>query len=500
MESRQLVVVGAGVAGIAAAIEAARSGVQVTLIDENPLPASMMGLNVPLFFGQRFTDAAHVTNKALVDAEDAGVEILQGTCVWGAFRNSENSRTLDGPQIGLADHERSWMIKYDRLIVATGARDLAIGFAGWELAGAMGANGAHALMTHYNDLSSQRMIILGSGNLGLNTAKMAIANGIDLAAVIDVSPSVLGDESLASELQNDGVNFYTSHTVIEAIGGDEGIASVQIVEIDENDEPVLSTEKHIRADTVCFAIGLVPNIELLSLHGCDLTYDPRFGGHVPVHDDLMRTSVENVFVAGDVAGFHDTMILDSSIARRQGRAAGLAAAASLGAIDGSDARALASEIKMGAESTKSNHANAHWQKWLRSLANAGGQDIYACQCEEVTRGEIIGIQPPRYLRWDSEQMSRRTLQTQLEDNSANPNQIKRLTRAGTGICQGRNCREQVAMLLAEESGTDIAEVPLMTYRPPLRPLPLNVMWPDNETEQVRNDWPKWFAPTNQVLG
>ena len=97
-------------------------------------------------------------------------------------------------------------------------------------------------------------------------------------------------------------------------------------------------------------------------------------------------------------------------------------------------------------------------------------------------------------------MSRRSLRTQLEDGPVNPNQVKRLTRAGTGHCQGRLCREQVSLLLAEESRTDIAEVPLMSYRPPVRPLPLKVMWPQDETEQMRTDWPKWFSPIYKVLG
>ena len=97
-------------------------------------------------------------------------------------------------------------------------------------------------------------------------------------------------------------------------------------------------------------------------------------------------------------------------------------------------------------------------------------------------------------------MSRRSLRTHVKDDPVNSDQIKRLTRAGMGHCQGRRCREQVALLIAEESGTDIAEVPLMSYRPPVRPLPLKVMWPHDETEQVRRDWPKWFSPTNQVLG
>ncbi|MXZ02845.1 MAG: FAD-dependent oxidoreductase, partial [Chloroflexi bacterium] len=214
MESRPLVVVGAGVSGTAAAIEAAKAGVQVALIDENTVPASMAGLNVPLFFGQKFDNALSdralmmermaATNEALDKAEEVGVDIQLGTCVWGAFRNSENSRLLDGPQIGLADHKRSWMMKYERLIVATGSRDLSIGFAGCDLTGAMGANGAHSLMSRYKALSAQRMVILGSGNLGLNTAKVAIDNGSNVAAIGDIAPSVCGDKTLTTLLQSKG--------------------------------------------------------------------------------------------------------------------------------------------------------------------------------------------------------------------------------------------------------------------------------------------------------
>ena len=145
-------------------------------------------------------------------------------------------------------------------------------------------------------------------------------------------------------------------------------------------------------------------------------------------------------------------------------------------------------------------AQNHWQQWLHAFANATDQNIYACQCEKVTQADIIGIRPPRYLDWQSNQMDSRTLQSQLNDNDANPNQIKRLTRAGTGTCQGRHCREQVALLLAEESNTNISQIPLSTYRPPLRPLPLSVLWPEDETEEIRNQWPKWFHPPGKVLG
>lgn len=510
MESRPLVVVGAGVSGTAAAIEAAKAGVPVTLIDENPVPTSMAGLNVPLFFGQRFDDALSdralmmermaATNEALDRAEEAGVDIQLGTCVWGAFRNSENSRLLDGPQIGLADHKRSWTMKYERLIVATGSRDLSIGFAGSNLAGTMGANGAHSLMSRYEAFSAQRMVVLGSGNLGLNTAKMALDNGIEVAAIVDIAPSVRGDKTLATLLQSKGIELYTSHTVKQAVGSNGDIESVVLVEIDEDFLPIAATEKVITADTVCLAIGLVPNVEILSLLDCDLTFKSVLGGYVPTHDDWMQTSVDGVFVAGDAAGFHEAMIHNPDIARNQGCIAGIAAAESLGAIDNAEAQSRISDINEQTAATSQTEVHTIWKQWLHSLANAAGQDIFACQCEEVTRSEIIGLEPPRYLEWESDQMSRRNLQTQLQDNPVNPNQVKRLTRAGTGTCQGRNCREQVTLLLAEESNTNIANIPLSTYRPPLRPLPLNIMWPDDESEDVRNEWPKWFSPNNKVLG
>ena len=510
MELKPLVVVGAGVAGTAAAIEAARAGVRVTLVDENPIGNSMMRLDVPQFFGKRATDPLPARdvmlermaagNHALAEAQDAGVEVQLGTCVWGAFRNSATSRVLDGPQLGLADAERSWMIKYDRLIVAAGARDLAMSFPGSGMTGAMGANGAHALMTRYRALTSRRMVVLGSGDLGLNTAGMAQDSGVEVAAVVDVSASVRGDEALLTKLQSTGVEIFTSHTIKEAVGGSDEIESVVLVEIDDDCKPVAGTEKVVAADTVCLAIDLVPNVELLGLLGCDLTFASECGGWAPDHDDRMRTSVDSVFVAGDVAGCHDGMVLDAGIARTQGRLAGLAAAKSLGAIDTDEALARSNDLQPVALDATPADTASDWQRWHRSLVNAGGLNVHACQCEEVTRAELIGLQPPRFLGQGSEQASRRGVRTQAKDGPVNADQVKRLTRAGMGHCQGRLCREQVSLLLAEESGADLAEIPVMSYRPPVRPLPLRVMWPHDEPEQVRSEWPKWFSPTHRVLG
>ena len=233
-----VVVVGAGAAGVAAAIEAARAGVEVLLIDENPIDNDMMAMDVPLYFGQRMQPSVRnralmmervvETNPALAEAHEAGVDVQLGTYVWGAFVNGPTVRELPGPMLGLADDRRSWLVGYDRLIVAAGARDVAMGFPGWERAGAMGANGAVSLLTRYRALGSQRMVIVGSGDLGLRTATLALESGVAVAGIVEVANTVRGDEAIARSLASRGVPLYTAHTIREARGrvGEIGRAHV----------------------------------------------------------------------------------------------------------------------------------------------------------------------------------------------------------------------------------------------------------------------------------
>ncbi len=509
MERLPLVVVGAGIAGTAAAIEAAKAGVRVTLIDENPIDMYMMARDAPQFFGQRLMPTLRnkalmlervvSSNEALARAQDAGVDVRLGTYVWGAFRNIETSRLIDGSQLGLADEERSWVVGYDCLIVASGSRDLGMSFQGWNMAGAMGANGAHSLMTRYQALTSRRMVVLGSGDLGLNTTKLAMDRGIDVVAVVDVASAVQGSDVLKKMLESKGADFYTSHVIKEARGSTDEIESIVLVEIDSENRPVAGSEKEIACDTVCLAIGLVPNVELPDLLDCEMGFDSRLAGFVPKVDDWMRTSVDTVFVAGDAAGWHDGMIGRPEIALHQGRLAGLGAALSLGSIDSGTAHDRRAELQATWPSVSTSDAYSGWNKWLSALVNTGGPDVFACQCEEVTRRELIDVQPPRYLEWESEQMGSRNLESLLQDGPANPDQVKRLTRVAMGHCQGRRCREQVSMLLAQHSDTDIAQVPHMSHRPPVRPLPLRVMWADEEPQEMRDDWVVWFKTMEEYL-
>jgi len=135
--------------------------------------------------------------------------------------------------------------------------------------------------------------------------------------------------------------------------------------------------------------------------------------------------------------------------------------------------------------------------WLRAQIEVAGWEVNVCQCEEVTRRELVETKPPRYLKWDSPQMSARSVGTLLRDGPVNQDQIKRLTRAGMGPCQSRRCREQVGLLLAQAAGTTLDRIPLPTFRPPIRPLPLNVLWPDDEPAAMREHWVSWFGIPTQ---
>lgn len=508
MESSQVVVVGAGPAGASAAIAAAEAGLGVTLIDENPIDMSMMGLDIPLFFGQRMMPTVRdkglmlqrvvSSNELLQEAQEKGVEVLLGIYVWGSFRNQENSRQLDRPVLGLANEERSWLMEYDRLVLATGARDLVLGFPGRDLVGVMGANAVASLLNRYQAFTGKRMVVLGTGDLGLSTAALALEQGIQVAAIVDVAPSVRGDSELRSRLEGLGTAFYTSHTVMEARGHRE-VESILISQIDDQYQPVKGAERELECDTICLAIGSVPNVELSYLTGCRLSYRSEMGGYVPDRDQHARTSIDSVYVAGDAGGFYEGMVTSPSIAIDQGRLAGFVIAESLGAKDPDAAATSMKALASSLDVPRDNGTGKYLEAWLSSLLAGGGMDINVCQCEEVTRSEIMDVAPPRYLQWPSRRMGDRTINTLLEEAPIDLDRLKRLTRAGMGYCQGRRCREETAMLVARAAGVDVSQVPLASYRPPVRPLPLKVMWPHEETDQERNDWVKWFrAPTKKV--
>jgi NADPH-dependent 2,4-dienoyl-CoA reductase/sulfur reductase-like enzyme len=145
----------------------------------------------------------------------------------------------------VADLSRSWLIGYDRLIVAAGARDLVLAFRGWEKAGTMGAAGALALLTRYQAFAARRMVVLGSGPLGLAVAALARTRGIEVPAVVEVAPAVRGDQAACEALMRQGVRFYTNHVAAEALGVRDELEGVRLVTLDGDLRPIPGRDTEI---------------------------------------------------------------------------------------------------------------------------------------------------------------------------------------------------------------------------------------------------------------
>jgi hypothetical protein len=240
----------------------------------------------------------------------------------------------------------------------------------------------------------------------------------------------------------------------------------------------------------------VPNVELLDVLGCRLAFRSEAGGFVPVVGEAGATSIASVHAVGDCAGVDEAKLIQPQRAAAEGRLAALAVALALGRIDEAQHRRLSAAIAApAAEPPREIHG--YWQSWLRAEIAVGGWDVHVCLCEEVSRADVVELRPPAYLKWGSSQMQGRSVAGLAGDGPINQDQVKRLTRAGMGPCQGRRCREQVQMLLADAAQVPVGAIPLASYRAPVRPLALGVLWPHEESEEMRRNWPVWFGIQSQ---
>ena len=488
----EVLVIGAGPAGVAAAIEAAAGGAQVLLIDENPVGPGLMGLDTPFYYGGRYTGAVQnkarmveqvfAANPRLEQAFEAGVEVELGVYCWGAFVAGYGLASLPEPLAGLADEERSWMVGFQRLILATGARDVALSFKGWDQPGVMGARGFHALTAGYDAFAGRRLAILGSGELALRTALSALAKGLEVAAVIEAGDAVQGPADLAAEVSAAGVELLTRRVPTGAGGGLGGVESLTIADLTG------APERTLVCDTVVEAVSLTPVVELLDVLGASLAMQPHLGGHAPVSADGTATSLAEVFLAGDVAGVPGGCFRPLAEAEASGRRAGQSALVSLGRAVDVDPPVLAAA---GLD------AVAYQQDWMRALMAANPPATIICQCEDVTREALLAVRPPAYLGPPSPAQARRDLGQLIQDGPVNQDQIKRLTRACMGPCQARRCREQVALALACASNEAAQQVPLAGYRAPVRPLPLAVLAAWDEGADITEHWDVWMGIAGQ---
>jgi len=320
MKRHDLIVIGAGPAGLSAAIEAAGRGLDVVVFDENEKPGGQLFKQIHKFFGSKEHKAKirgyRIGEDLLREAEEAGVKVVLNAVVTGLYLDKEVI-----VQLG----DRVEHFKGDAVIVATGASENMVPFEGWTLPGVIGAGAAQTMMNLHGIRPGSRILMLGSGNVGLVVSYQLLQAGCEVVAVVDASPRIGGYGVHAAKVARCGVPFYLSHTIIAA-EGETGVESVSIGEVDDKWQIIPGTEKRFEADTLCLAVGLSPMSQLLKMAGCDMKETPL--GYVPVMGENGSTSIPGLFAAGDVSG-----IEEASAAMIEGRICGASAAEYLGYLD-----------------------------------------------------------------------------------------------------------------------------------------------------------------------
>jgi NADPH-dependent 2,4-dienoyl-CoA reductase/sulfur reductase-like enzyme len=450
MATTELAVVGAGPAGLAAAVTAARAGVRVTLIDEYPAP------------GGQYLKGAHATppvsateqrGQALRrDLAGLKVDLRLETLVWG----------IEGLRLALRTSGSGveWL-EAQAVVIAAGAREVVMPFPGWTLPGVMTAGAVQLLAKGYGIRPGQRVLLAGSGPLLLAAAYGLVKRQAEVVAVLEAThlcdwlpfgPAVWGQwERLAegwrylSGLRRARIPYHFGRTVIRAVAGSGGqLEAVVLARLDRRGQPVPGSEESIAVDLLGLNFGFTPNVELTQLAGCAHEFAPARGGWVPQLSEQMETSLPNLFVAGETAG-----IAGAGAAMIEGRVAGLTAAQRLGYINEPE---LARELAALANSRQRFGAMLNTlfapRPGLDALLT---DDTIICRCEEVTVGEVRAAVVQGVTHLDA---------------------LKNWTRVGQGLCQGRVCGPLLARLIARQADCSVAEAGLFRVRPPLKPVPL----------------------------
>lgn len=407
-----IAIVGAGPAGLAAANAAAENGANVVVIDENPVPGGQIwrGKGIKL----------HPSAQTWMDRPAlANVRFLRSATVFDA----PNPTTLIVDQgTGVVK------VQAERVILATGARELFLPFPGWTLPGVAGAGGLQALWKAGLDLQGKSVVISGSGPLLLAVAANLSAAGANVRMIAEQTPFrnllLFGKTLLrhpakakqALEMKGIAAKFRPGTWVARA----EGEGKLQAVVVTNGWK-----ETRIECDYLGCGFGLVPNVEIAQLLGCEIK-----DGAVVV-DGEQRTTIENVFCVGEPTGVGG---VDQAI--DEGTIAGLVAT-------GKDASELQGKMSHHREFEQAMTRAFAPRPELRALSTP---QTLVCRCEDVTHERL----------------------RQCPDGRS----AKLHTRCGMGPCQGRVCGPATEFLFGWEAGT---------VRPPLKPIAIQTLcegWKD----------------------
>ena len=440
-----VLVVGGGAGGLAAAIAARRAGARVTVLDEMPAPG-----------GQYYKQAAdgatldrqQAEGAALVaGARSSGAEIVAGAEVWGAFEGLLFLAEIDGAPL---------IARPRTAIIATGACERPSIVPGWTLPGVMTTGAAQSLWRRYRTLPGRRVAVCGSGPLNLQVALELAHGGAEVALVAEAAPTPLARPFAALRLAVAGpVLAWKGIAMLHDLRRRRVPLRNRTVlrRVDAADGGLAATFRHrsgrehrVVVDALCMNVGFEPQNEILRLLGARMRYDPAFGHLRCERSDTFETTVPGLFAVGDCAGLGG-----APAARTEGRIAGRAAAAATAA-----AAAGRGDTGVSAPDRRELRRHRRFQRQLWRLHDAAPRPLplaedetIVCRCEEVSLAR---------------------LKRGLDENPGHAGDLKRSTRLGMGRCQGRYCGPPAVRLLAGSTGESLSDESHFAPRVPIKPV------------------------------
>ena len=424
-------VVGGGPAGISAALEVARSGLRVTLIDDQPSLGGHLRAEVrdypechehPEMRG--FEIAQKLSGQA---ADTPNIEIISGATVFGLY---------EGHQFGILHGRRMIKLRAKRVVVATGSQEVPQVFQGNDLPGVILGTGVKRLMHLYGVKPGDRAVVATASDEGYTDALQMQEAGIHVAAVLDSRSDPSIAPGILEQLGTRGVAILPAYTIKEA----RGVKRVrQAVAVSHNG----GRERRFRCDLVCVSGWRDPAASLLFQAGSRLRYDEALGETVPFE------MPSGLYAAGDVTGIHD---LEANLL--QGRLAGLEAAADLlDAQDGSHPRESAADHQKKVVTRETQYRERVGASRLRS-SSGSGKKSFVCPCEDVTDKDLLDA---------------------IAEGFDEMQTLKRYSTVSMGPCQGKMCLKAAVEVCAHQTGLSIDDTGTTTSRPPLHPVPLGAL-------------------------
>lgn len=261
-ESCDVLVVGGGPSGLNATIELAQLGFNVILVDDKAKLGGKLLLQTHKFFGSeedcfagtRGVDIAHILEEKVRSFKN--VKIYTETSVIGVFKDKKAGLFVENKHYVVVD--------FKGLILSSGAREKSVLFKGNDLPGVYGAGAFQTLVNRDLVKAAKKILIIGSGNVGLIGAYHALQAGIEVAAIVEIAPKINGYKVHADKIRRMGVPIYLSTTVIAAEGNGK-VERVTVAQVDEKWNPILETARTYEVDTLLVAVGLSSADELFTL-------------------------------------------------------------------------------------------------------------------------------------------------------------------------------------------------------------------------------------------